>query len=784
MNQEQKRLNPSASQGLLEEQVLAQKQAGLQNTAPEPISRTTGQIVKDNVCTLFNLFNLLIALALAAVQAWSNLFFMAIIILNTAIGIFQEIKAKKLVDKLSLLSLPKAEVVRGGRAMAIPVEELVLDDVLLLESGRQVCADAILLEGEVEVNESLLTGESDPVGKQAGDLLLSGSFVVSGKCRARVEHVGSANYATKIAEEARAHRKVHSELLSSMRKVTRFTGYFILPLGILLFIQAYFLRGDLLSESVIGTAAGLLGMLPKGLVLLISIALAAGVISLAKKDVLVQELYALETLAHVDVLCLDKTGTITEGRMQVEEEISLNGQPEEEFQALMGSFLAHTDDNNATFQALSAFYKKSDALAPASKVAFSSQRKWSAMSFQNGQTLVLGAPERLCPENALPSKVQEQVERGSRVILAGLAQGPVGAELPLPAIQPLRAIVIADAVRPNAAQTLEYFKKEGVAIKVISGDNPKTVSAIAAAAGLEGAERYLDLSQLKTQEELEAAAEQYTVFGRVSPHQKKQLVQALQKAGHQVAMTGDGVNDILALREADCSIAIGEGSDAARQVSQLVLLDSDFASLPDVLAEGRRVVNNITRVASIFFVKTIYSAILSVICILANTPFPFVPIQITLIDLAIEGYPTLFMSFEPDGRKVTSRFLPSVMRRALPNALTIVADVLLVWALAPVLGIPEAQGEAIMYLLVGLMGVAAVFKSCWPFNKLRAFLFTTMTLGFYAAVFLFRDLLHVSLPSMSQLPFLLALAAGSLVLERLLALLVNAIMKRKKAGAQ
>ena len=778
---QENRLNPSPEQGLTQEQVRCQRAAGLQNAAPEKITRTTGQIVKDNVCTLFNLFNLLIALALAAVRAWSNLFFMAIILLNTAIGIFQEIKAKKLVDKLSLLSLPRADVVREGQISSVPVEELVRDDVLLLESGRQICADAIVMEGEIEVNESLLTGESDPVTRQKGDLVLSGSFVLSGKCRAQVEHVGAANYATKIAEEAKAHRKVHSELLASMRKVTRFTGYFILPLGILLFIQAYFLRGDLLSESVIGTAAGLLGMLPKGLVLLISIALAAGVISLAKKQVLVQELYALETLAHVDVLCLDKTGTITKGQMQVEEEIALPGGGDAPFEQLMGSFLAHTDDNNATFQALSEFYAQSDAYAPAYKIPFSSQRKWSAMSFQNGQTLVLGAPERLCPAQALPREVAAQMERGSRVILAGLAEGPVAADAPLPAIRPIRAVVIADAVRPNAAKTLEYFKKEGVALKVISGDNPKTVSAIAAAAGLEGAERYIDLSQVESEEELAAAAGQYTVFGRVSPHQKKQLVQALQKAGHKVAMTGDGVNDILALREADCSIAIGEGSDAARQVSQLVLLDSDFAVLPGVLAEGRRVVNNVTRVASIFFVKTIYSAILSVLCILMNIPFPFVPIQITLIDLAIEGYPTLFMSFEPDGRKITGRFLPSVLRRALPNALVIVADVLLVWLAAPKLGIFADQSETMMYLLVGLMGVAAVFKSCWPFNKLRVFLFTTMTIGFYAAIYLFQGLLHIALPSAAQWPLLLGLAAGSIVMERIFAWIINAVMKKTKA---
>ena len=770
------RLYPSAKDGLSAEQVLSQKQAGLQNTAPEKITRTTGQIIRDNVCTLFNLFNLLIALALAAVHAWSNLFFMAIIALNTAIGIFQEIQAKKLVDKLSLLSAPRADVIRDGKMQTVAVEELVLDDVLCLEGGRQICADAILLEGEIEVNESLLTGESDPVSKQPGDLVLSGSFVLSGKCRAKVEHIGAAGYATKIAEEAKAHRKVSSELLASMRKVTRFTGWFILPLGALLFVQAYFFRGDALAGSVVGTAAGLLGMLPKGLLLLMSIALATGVIRLGKKKVLVQELYALETLAHVDVLCLDKTGTITSGRMRVEQEVILK--EDARFEQLMGSFLAHTDDNNATFQALSDYYTKGGTLIPCGKVPFSSQRKWSAMAFESGEVFVVGAPERLCPDYQLPEEIAAQIEAGTRVLLAGLAEGEVSAKAPLPAVTPLRAILIADAIRENAHETLEYFKNEGVALKVISGDNPKTVSAIAAQAGLAGAERYIDASLLG-EAELAAAAEEYTVFGRVSPHQKKQLVQALQAAGHQVAMTGDGVNDILALREADCSIAIGEGSDAARQVSQLVLLESDFAVLPQVLAEGRRVVNNVTRVASIFFVKTIYSAILSLLCIFMNTPFPFLPIQITLIDLAIEGYPTLFMSFEPDGRRVRGRFLPQVLRRALPNALVIVADVLLLWLAGPALGFAGAQAETAMYLLVGLMGIAAVFKSCWPFNKLRVFLFTTMTIGFYAAICLFQGLLQVSLPGAAQLPALLAIAAGSILLERIFAVLIGWAGKKK-----
>lgn len=756
---------PTPLSGLTSGQVQAKKESGRQNTQPEKITKSAGKILKDNICTLFNLSNMLIAIALALVGAWSNMLFILIIALNTLIGIVQEFHAKKLVDQLSLLSMPTARAVRNGNVIDLPISELVEEDVIELDAGRQVCSDSVILAGEVEVNESLLTGESDPIPKSTGGHLLSGSFIISGKCRACIEHVGAENYASKIAREAKKLRGVHSELLSSMRKVTRFTGYLIPPLGILLFLEAFFLRSDTLNHAVMTTAAGLLGMLPKGLVLLISISLAVGIIALSKKKVLVQELFALETLAHVDTLCLDKTGTLTQGKMQVERVLLTDLGRCMPFKEIMGSFLSHTDDNNATFQALKACFKGNTTFLPVRKIPFSSQRKWSAIEFEQVGTFVIGAPEQLAADKADES-LQKEGCKGKRILLAGIAQNTVSADKPLPPIQVLASIVITDPIRPNAAETLAFFQKEGVALKLISGDNPITVSALAAQAGFPEAEQYIDMSGITEESEIEKAALTHSVFGRVSPLQKKQLVQALQKNGHSVAMTGDGVNDLLALREADCSIAVAEGSDAARQVSQVVLLDSDFSSLPAVLGEGRRVVNNITRVAGVFFVKTIYSVLLSVVCLLLNIPFPFVPIQITLIDLIIEAYPAFFMSFEPDKRKVTGRFLPSVMQRAIPNAVSILICFLVLLCLSLLVQIPAEQVSILLYLLVGTVGIQAVLKASYPFNKLRIFLCASMTAGFYAAVFLLHSILQVALPAAPTLLLFVGFVLLSFLIER------------------
>ncbi|WP_143321757.1 cation-translocating P-type ATPase [Clostridium sp. HBUAS56010] len=766
----------SLKEGLTQEQVEDRIRQGKCNKMPERSTKSTGDILKDNICTRFNLYNVLIALALAFVGAWSNMVFFLIIVSNALIGIIQEFRAKKLIEGLSILSAPVAEVIRDGQAKQMPADGLVLDDIMVLKSGMQICADAKVESGRVEVNEALLTGESDAVLKQPGDMLMSGSSVISGQCQASVTHVGEDSYVANLTKEAGKLKKVHSELLDSMAKVTRFTGYLIPPLGVILFIQAFFFRDSGNFISVTTTAAALLGMLPKGLVLLISISLAAGAVALSKKMVLVQELFALETLSHVDVLCLDKTGTITQGRMKVKYMKELE-QTELPFMDLLGGFVQASEDNNATFQSLKE-YVTPNTLAPViEKIPFSSERKWSAITFDQIGTLVVGAPERLTKE--IPAEAKEEMEEGNRVLLVGITKEEVGLKQPLPRLQILGMICVTDPIRENASETLEFFKEQGVKIKVISGDNPATVAAVAKKAGLLENGTYIDMSTVQTEEEIKQAARTCSVFGRVSPIQKKQLVQALKKEGHTVAMTGDGVNDLMALKEADLSIAMGDGSDAARQISRLVLINSDFGVLPDVMKEGRRVVNNVTRTAGIFFIKTIYSIILSVICILGNYPFPLVPIQITLIDLAIEGYPSFIMSFQPDHRKVPGHFLREVISRALPNALSIVACFLIIRLLAPSFGLTGGQEAILQYLMIGTVSIEAVFKACLPYDAVRTFVFATMTAGYYGAVLIFHEIIKAELPTKETWLLFFCIAAISIIFERLFSFCISV---KKKMG--
>ena len=767
--------------GLSEAEARRRLEAGGGNASPVSITKSAGQIVREHVCTLFNLFNVLIAAALALVGAWSNLLFILIIALNTAIGIVQELHAKRLVEQIAVLTAPKARVLRDGEIRELPVEELVLGDVLTLERGVQIPADALVLDGEIETDESLLTGESVPVGKTPGDELLSGSVVVSGACMARVERVGADNYAARLTQEAKAAAPVHSELLTSMQRVTRFTGFLIPPLGLLLFFQAYVLRGTPLFGAVTTTAAGLFGMLPKGLVLLITVSLAVGVAKLAKSRVLVQNLFSLESLAHVDVLCLDKTGTLTQGDMRVERVEQLTKDLPVPLADWMGAFLTHIDDNNATFQAMRACFPIRDIpQTPTGKIPFSSQRKWSAVTFPELGTLVVGAPDRMTGTR-LPEELSAEIRRGKRVLMIASTSCPVDPDGPLPEMTALAALVLSDPIRPGAAHTLDYFRREGVRIKVISGDHPAAAAAVAAQAGLEDAS-WVDMSQVNTEDELLRAAQQYTVFGRVSPEQKRQLVQAFQDQGHRVAMTGDGVNDILAMRKADCSIAMAHGSQAARQAAQVVLLDSDFTVLPNILLEGRRVVNNMTRVAGVFFVKTIYSILLSLFCVLADLPFPLIPIQVTLIDLFIEGYPAFFQSFVPDGRALTGRFLPCVLRRSLPNAIAILLSSAVLLLGGGALGLPAGQIPLALYLVIGTVEVDALLKSCLPLTSLRGFLFLTASVGFFCAVLLFHAVL--SLPPLlpGTVPVVLLASAGAVLAERLCAFILCHVPRRDRAA--
>lgn len=782
INKELQRFAPPFTNGLTEQQVLQRKEQGLTNTAQDKITKTNRQIIKDNVCTLFNAFNLMIGICLALVGAYANMVYLLIVSMNIMIGIIQEIHAKKMVENLSIIGASKATVVRDGKEHEIFMDNIVLDDIILVQMGSQICTDSVVVHGEIEVNESLLTGEADSVLKKVGDTLLSGSFVVSGKCYAKAEHIGADNFAAKLAQGAKKHKRTNSELLTSMRKVTKFTSYFIVPIGIILFLEAYILRGDSVYNSVVASAAALLGMLPKGLVLLISISLVAGIIKLSKKKILVQDLYALETLAHVDTLCLDKTGTITEGKMYVSNFYITDktSMPVTAEQAIC-CFVGAMEDNNATFTALKEHFTADYTYKPIHRTSFSSERKWSAVTFENMGTIVVGAPEVILAQDAspLPTKAVEAQKSGKRIVCLGYTSELIENGT-LYDVNLIAAIELSEPIRRNAGETLAFFTQEGVDIKIISGDNPLTVSNIAKQAGLANYDSYIDMSKVQSEEDITDAAVKYSVFGRVTPNQKSQLVKALQASGRTVAMTGDGVNDVLALKEADCSIAMASGSDAAKQVSQIVLLESDFTSLPEAVMEGRRVINNITRFGSVFLVKTIYSALLSLFSILTMTAFPFVPIQITLYDMFIEAYPSFALSLEPNRNRIEGKFLPNVISRALPFAVLIMINIIITVCVAPMIGISEPESITVMYFITSFAGILAVFKSCRPFNKIRAFICVTVLIGFYTAVYLFAGILHLEKLTMPALVLFVGMAVLCIPLKTFLDKLIKMIYTKTK----
>jgi cation-transporting ATPase E len=759
--------------GLAGWEVEERRQHGEGETGAQSITKSVGAILRENIFTLFNALNLAIVIMLFAVHAYSNMLFFGIILLNVIIGIAQELKAKKLVDELAILNQPHAIVLRDGAEAKIPASQIVKDDILVLDSGQQICNDAVVVSGTLEANESLLTGESDSVDKVAGDELFSGSSVVSGRCYARVTHVGDDNYANSLINEVRREKRVHSELLDSMNKVTRFTSWLIIPLGIALFLESTLLRHGGMYDSVVSSSAALLGMLPKGLVLLISVSLATGVIRLAKMRILVQNIYSLETLAHVDVLCLDKTGTLTDGNMTVESVVALGSGSASGTGAdaagaavtatenaaalngdlLMTSYLTASDDNNATIAALRRHWLGDEAdggnlgstpqpLPASGSIAFSSKRKWGAIGFADAGTVFLGAPERILGE--LPQEAQDLMRQGLRIIAVGYLPGKWSDEEQLPGnLQTLYLIALSDNIRTRTKETLRYFRTEGVDVKVISGDHPDTVSAVAKQAGLERWNDAVDMSTVDADapdEVFDELSTRYAVFARVTPKQKRLLVQALQRAGRQVAMTGDGVNDLLALREADCSIAIASGSDAARQISQVVLLDSDFTYLPHVVLEGRKVVNNVTRTAAVFFIKTIYSVLVSLFCLALNMPFPFIPIQITLVDAFIEAWPSFLTIFESSTARIRGKFLPTALRSAAPFAVAVTGIIVVTSLIAP---FGALQNQTTMFVLLIATSMVAVVRSCIPFTRLRAFVCVTMALGAPAALLVLHKLFQV-----------------------------------------
>ena len=754
--------------GLTQIEVKERQAKGLVNDFTASASTSTWQIVKRNVFTLFNALNFAIVLALAFVQAWSNLVFFAVICFNTFSGIVTELRAKHMVDKLNLMTKEKVKTIRDGQEVALNPEELVLGDVIRLSAGEQIPSDALVLEGFAEVNEAMLTGESDLVQKEVDALLLSGSFLASGSVLAQVHHVGADNYAAKLMLEAKTVKPINSRIMKSLDRLAGFTGKIIIPFGLALLLEALLLKGLPLKSSVVNSSTALLGMLPKGIALLTITSLLTAVIKLGMKHILVQEMYSVETLARVDVLCLDKTGTITQGKMTVKGLKLLSERfTKEDLERLLAAYMQHSKDNNATAQAIRNAYERLEHHYQVGDVIpFSSDRKWGAMSIDGVGTLFLGAPEMLLKEN--PKAVDQAQARGSRVLILAWSQSAVDTEtMSLPNdVEGLTLLEIADPIREDAAETLEYLRSEDVTLKIISGDNPVTVSHIAHQAGFADYQSYIDCSKV-SDEELEALAEDTAIFGRVSPHQKKLLIQTLNANGHTTAMTGDGVNDILALREADCSIVMAEGDPATRQIANLVLMDSEFKDIPEILFEGRRVVNNIAHIAPIFLIKTVYSFLLGLICIASIVfgkaeyllVFPFIQVQMTLAGQFIEGLPPFILTFERNIRPVEKHFLRRSLQLSIPNALMLVISVLIFHLSQVYLGMSNTDMLTLSYYMMGSTGVLAVIRACIPLNKGRVALIIYSVFGFLISSYYLRDVIEISTLNSYTLPiYLVAMA--------------------------
>ena len=784
--------------GLTNEQVQERIAEGKVNVNENPNTRTYKQIILENTLTFFNFLNIALLVLVLFVRSYKNSMFMGIILINTVIGIIQEIRAKKTIDKLAILTESKTVVLREGKKWSISTEKLVLDDLIFLKTGDQVPADVKVLEGTVEVNESLLTGESDNLSKSQGDELFSGSFVTSGEACCQVIHVGKDNYASQITSEAKEFKRHNSELRNSLNAILKVISIIIVPLGAMLFYKQYMIVGDTLKDSVVNMVAAVLGMIPEGLVLLTSVALTLGSMVLATKKTLVQELYCIETLARVDTLCLDKTGTITEGTMKVEDvqlydtaqttvvqhtakfdsetgepvqnvsalkpEVTVsaekeNGQIQEtvnsetasqeerqklqEIDHIMGNMMSVLHDQNATADALRKRFPSRNDLKLIHAIPFSSDRKYSGAVFEGRGTYLMGAAQFLFPEGneELLEHCSSYAQEGYRIlVLAHSEQETKGTERPT-GLEPLGLFLITDVIREEAPDTLAFFDSQGVDLKVISGDDPVTVSAIAKKAGLKNANHYIDATTIKTSEEMQRAVAECSVFGRVTPQQKKQMVQALQSQKHTVAMTGDGVNDVLALKEADCSIAMAAGSDAAKNIANVVLLDSNFGAMPHIVNQGRRVVNNIRSAASMFLIKTIFSVLLSLITIFFGDAYPFEPIQMSLISACAVGIPTFLLTQENNYNKIDHTFLRHVFMNAFPAAVTITGCVFTIMLVCQDVYHSNVMLNTACVLVTGWNYMSALRTVYLPLNTYRKVIIYGMQFAFFISAVVLQDLL-------------------------------------------
>ena len=741
--------------GLTSRQVEARKTAGLTNRSAKNILPSDARLILGHCATFFNLvFTVLAVLLMLCGSTIIKLSFLVVVIINTCLGCIQSIRAKRALEKLTLVAQQTLPTIRDGKCENIPSDLLVRDDIVEFSAGCQVCADGVLCTGQLFVNEALVTGEEDPIAKNPGDTLLSGSFVVAGTGRVQLTKVGDEAFASRLADEARKNPRVkRSEMMDALDKLIRIIGILLIPIGAILFSHEYFVLGRGLRVGMESTAAALVGMIPEGLYLLTSIALAVSSIRLARRQVLVRDMSCIESLARVDMLCVDKTGTITEPSLEVDEIIPLDGDPTEALTAMYGS----RSPENDTAQALFEKFRGESAWECTHHIPFTSERKWSGFAFRDRGVYLVGAPDILL-DGGLQEKTDPYAQQGFRALLVARYNGQLQDALDAQLVTPMALVLLRSRIRPDARSTFAYFRQQGVAIKVISGDDPRTVSAIAQRAGIEEAENWVDATTLLTDEDLFAAAESYTVFGRVTPHQKRSLLRALKKAGHTVAMTGDGVNDVLAMREADCAVAMASGAQAAGQVAHLVLLHSDFAAMPHIVAEGRRVINNIERSAALFLVKNIFSLGITLLTLLTGQPYPMEPQHMTVISGLTIGFPSFMLTLEPNFQRVKGRFLPSVLRRALPGGLV---NVLCVFILELFAGswLPSRALSTLCTVILATTGLSVLFGMCRPYTKYRGFIWFGAAVGLMGCFTLLGGIFEFAFTAAS-LTFLPALLMG------------------------